>query len=367
MSVERNSANKLRLDFVRHCCHSGSHRDCYGVQLKRRLHGARSQRLLLLSEKATPMVLSGNRTAFISQKYGLSQASSIHISHHDLYIPVVNHCDVSRIQQKIGGRASLVDVRRIFFPTFRVSKVYPCPFYCQIPGKTGGQTKKFCIWLFAQFNRIGIFFHSNFISAGFWNGNDNLRGHLYNAFYRRASKKISVPFRPGNNSLYSIRNFNHRISSKKNHRLSQSMGRSFRNRFPSHSILLRLWKRRVLGDGTGRKFSKTFSSSRGAYGLYFFSGRGRTGVCGNNSNSHFILDFYMERVYDGLPGQRPFWNSFSNRTDSINRFTSFYKPGSGFRPSPNKRIDAAFYKHGGIVNDSDDAFSGCFTKYLRAG
>ena len=120
------------------------------------------------------------------------------------------------------------------------------------------------------------------------------------------------------------------------------------------------------GRWFGRKFSETLSSSRSTHGFYFFSDWGRAGLCGHHSNRSLILNFYLERIFDGLPSQRSFWNSFSNRIDPPNWVAGFYKLGRRFRPSPYKGVDLTFYKHGRIVDACDNAFCRRNTEYFRA-
>ena len=366
LSVERNSSKtfRLRLNSLRNCSHSGANRHRNGLQLKRSIY--RTQRFLLLSKTTSPMVPPRNRSALNYKKFGLPQAPPVHIPDHDLYFSIVGCGDVSRVQQKGGGSPSVVDVWRVIVPTFRASKIYSGAIYRKVLSKTGRQVKKFCLRLFTQSNCFGFLFHTNLFSARFWNCNGYFSGHLHNAFYRWAQEKISVSFNSSNNSHCSISNFICRIPNQKNHRLSQSMGRSFWSRFSGHSIFLRFWKGRFLGRWFGRKFSETLSSSRSTHGFYFFSDWRRTGLCGNHSNRSLILNFYLERIFDGLPSQRSFWNSFSNRIDPPNWVAGFYKLGRRFRPSPYKGVDLTFYKHGRIVDACDNAFCRRNTEYFRA-
>ena len=343
MFLEKNPAYNLRFNPMHYSSHFSSHWYCNGVQFKRGLHRKGSQRFLLLPEKASFVVHPRDRSAFIYKKFGLPQASSIYLPHYGLHILVADHSNVSRIQQKSGWGSSMVDFRRVFIPTFRAGKVHARSFYCQVFSKTSGQIKKFCLWLFAQFNRIRFFFHPHFISARFWDCHGYLYGHIYNAVYRRAQEKISFHFNPGNNSFYSTSNSDRRISNEKNHSLSQPVGRSFWDKFSSHSIFLCFWKRRVLGNWLGAKLSKTFSPSRSTHGFYFFSDRRRVGFYRNYSNSYPIFNFYLEGFYNCLPSQRSFWDSFGNRTNSANWFAGFYKFRSGLRTSPYERTYSAFY------------------------
>ncbi len=364
-SVERNSADKLRLHPVHHGSRSGSHRNCNGIQLKRCIHHEQSQRLLLLPEATGPMVLAGNRSAFDNKKYKLPQVASVYIPHYDFHFSAIDCSDVSRVQQKGGWSSSVVDLRRIFVSTFGTGKVHSRSVYRKISCKTSRQTKKFYLRLFAKSNCAGFLLHTHLVPARFWNSHDYLYGHLHNAFYRRTQEKISGPFRPGNSSIYSIGNSNRRIPNPENHFLPQPLGRPYRKRVPSHSVFLCLWTRWVLGYRIGSRPSKTFSSSRSTYGFYFFSNRRRAGICRNNRNRSPVLDLYLERIYDCLPSQRSLRNSFSNRTDSLNRFASFYKPGSRFGSSAHKRIDLAIYKHGRVIDDGNDAFCRRTTEYFR--
>ena len=211
MCVEQNTAYNLRFNPMHYRSYSSSHWDCNGVQLKRCIYRKGSQRFLLLPKKASIMVCSRNGSACAHKKFGLPQASSIYLSHHDLHIPVINHSNISRIQQKSWWSASVVNVRRVFISTFRAGKIHTSSIYCQVFSKTSGQIKKFCLRLFTQFNRIRFFFHTDFISTRFWDRYDHLRGHIDNALYRRTQEKISISFNSGNSSLYSISNFNCRI------------------------------------------------------------------------------------------------------------------------------------------------------------
>lgn len=368
IGVERNSSKifRLRFDPLCNCCHSSSHRNCNGVQLKRSLYDERAQRFLLLSKETGSLVPAGNRTALDNEKLRLPQAPPVHLSDHDFYFPVIDYCDVSRVQQKSGRSSSMVDVRRFFLPTFRAGKVYSGLIHRKVPGETCRQVKKFRVRLFTKSNCSWFLFHTHPISARFWHRHDNFRGHLHHAIYRRAQEKISIPFNSSNSSVYSLGYFNCRIQNSKNHSLSQSVGRSFRNWVPGYSILLRFWKGWILGNRFRGKLPETFPSSRSAYRFYFFSDRGRVGVCRNYGNRPLVLNFHMERIYDCLPSQRPFWNPFGNGVDSLNRFTGFYKPWSCFRSSPYKGVDLTFYKHGRLVDAGDDAFCRSNTKYFRA-
>ncbi len=365
-SIERNSTNRLRFYSLRHRSYSGSNRNCDGIQLKRCLHSKRSQRFLLLPETTGPMVSAGRRSTFNHEKLGLPQAPPVHLSHNDFHISIIDHSNVSRIQQKGGRGKALVDFRGSFIPTLRTGKVYSRLIYRQVAGKTCRQAKKFRLRLSTEPDRFGILFYTHLVPTRFWNRHDYFRGHLHNAFYRRAKEKVFIPFYSGNSSIYSIGNSNCRISNSKNYRFSRPMGRPFGDRVSGYSILLCLWARGLLGNRIGRKLSKTFSSSRSAYGFHFFSDRGRAGIYRNNRNRPLIFDLYLERIYNGLQSQRSFWDSFSNRADSFNRFAGFYKPGGRFRSSSNERIDLTIYKYGRVFNVGNDAFCGSNTKYFRA-
>jgi len=365
-SIERNSADRLRLHPMHHGGCSRSHRNCNGIQLKRCIHHEQSQRLLLLPEATGPMVPAGNRSAFNNKKYKLSQVTSVDVPHHDFHFSAIDCSDVSRVQQKGGWGSSVANIRRVFVSTLGTGKVRSGSVYRKVPRKTSRQAKEFCIRLFTQSNCAGFLLHTHLVPARFWNSHDYLYGHLHNAFYRRAQEKISVPFHPGNSSIYSIGNSNRRLPNPENHFLPQPMGRPYRKRVPSHSVFLCLWTRWVLGYRIGSRSSKTFSSSRSTYGFYFFSNRRRVGIHRNNGNRSPILDLYLERIYDCLPGQRSFRNSFSNRANSLNRFASFYKPGSRFGSSSHKGIDLTIYKHGRVINDGNDAFCRRTTEHFRA-
>ena len=365
-SVERNSTDKLRFHPMHHGSRSGSHRNRNGIQLKRCLHHEQPQRLLLLPEATGLMVPAGNGSAFNNKKHKLPQAASIYVPHYDFQLSAINTSDVSRVQQKGGWGSSVVVLRRIFVSTFGTGKVHSRSVYRKVPGKTSLQAKEFCIRLFTQSNCSGFLLHTHLVPARFWNSHDYLYGHLHNAFYRWTQEKISIPFHSGNSSIYSISNSNCRISNSENYRFSQPMGRPIRNRVSGYSILLCLWARRLLGNRIGRKLSKTFSSSRSAYGFHFFSDRGRARVYRNYRDRSLVFNLYLERISNGLQSQRSFRNSFSNRADSFNRFAGFYKPGSRFRSSSHKRIDLTFYKHGRVFNAGNDAFCGSNTKYFRA-
>lgn len=365
-SVERNPANRLRFHSMYYRGRSGSNRDCNGIQLKRCLHREQSQRLLLLPQTAGFVVPVGNRSAFNYKKYKLPQAASVYVPHHDHHFPAIDRSDVSRVQQKGGRSSSVVDARGIIISTLGVGKVHSRLVYRQVSCKASRQVKEFRLRLFAQPNCAGIFFRAHLVPTRFWNSYDYLHGHFHNAFYRRAQEKIPIPFYSGNRSIYSSGNSNRRLSNSKNHGVSQPLGRSHRHWISGHSVFLCLWTRWLLGRWTGCRSSKTFSSSRSTHRFYFFSNRRRVGIYRNNGNRSPVLDFYLERVYDRLPGQRPFRNAFSNRTDSVNRLAGFYKSGSRFRASSDKRIDPALYKHGRVIDDDNDAFGGCDTKYFRA-
>jgi hypothetical protein len=365
-SVERNSADRLRLHSMHHGSRSGSYRNCNGIQLKCCLYHEQSQRLLLFPEAAGPMVSARNGSAFNNKKHKLPQVASVCVPHHDLHFFTIDYSDVSRIQQKGGWGASVVDVRRIFVSTFGTGKIHSRSVYRKVSCKASRQTKEFCLRLLAQSNCAGVLLHTHLVPARFWNSHDYLYGHLHNAFYCGTQEKISIPFHSGNSSIYSISNSNCRIPNPKNHFLSQSMGRSNRKRVSSHSVFLCLWPRRLLGYRIGCRPSKTFPSSRSTYGFYFFSNRGRVGICRNNGNRSPVLDLYLERVYDCLPSQRPFRNSFSDRADSLNRFTGFYKFGSCFGSSSHKGIDLTIYQHGRVVDDGNDAFCRSTAQHFRA-
>ena len=369
IGIERNSSKTFRLRFnsLRNSGHSGSHRHCNGVQLKCCLYDARrTQRLLLLPEATGPMVPAGNRAALNNKKFGLPQTSPVYLSDNGLHFPFVDCGDVSRVQQKGWRSTSVVDDRRFIVPTLRTGEVYIGLIYRKVSGKTSRQIKKFCLRLFTESNCSGFLFHTHLVSTRFWNRHDNFCGYFHNAFYRRAQEKISISFDSSNCSLHSLGHFNCRIPDPENHRLPRSMGRSLWNWIPGHPVFLRFWKGRLLGYGFGRKLSETFSSSRSAYGFYFFCDRRRVGIYRNYRNRSLILNFHMERVYDGLPSQRSFRNSFSNRVDSSNWFAGFYKPWSCFRSAPYKGADPAFYKYGRLVHAGDDAFSRGDIKYFRA-
>jgi len=366
ISVEANSSKifRLRLNSLRNCSHSGAHRHRNGIQLKCSIY--RTQRLVLFSKTTGSMVPPRYRSTLNCKKFGLPQAPPVHIPDHDRYFSVVDYGDVSRVQQKSGGSPSVVSVWRLFVPTFRVGKIYSGAIYRKVLSKTGRQVKKFCLRLFTQSNCFGFLFYTNLFSARFWNCNGYFSGHLHNAFYRRAQEKISVSFNSSNNSHCGFSNFICRIPNQKNHRLSQSMGRSFWSRFSGRSVFLRFWKGRFLGRWFGGKFSETLSSTRSTHGFYFFSYWGRAGLCRHNSNRSFILNFYLERIFDSVPGQRSFWNSLGSRIDPPDRVAGFYKFGCCFRPSPYKGVDLTFYKHGRIVDACDHAFCGRNTEYFRA-
>jgi hypothetical protein len=365
-SVERNQTDRLRLHPMYHGGCFGSHRNCNGFQLKRCLHHEQSQRLLLLPEAASPMVPARDESAFDNKKYKLSQVASVYVPHHDFHLSTIDCSDVSRVQQKGGWGSSVVDLRRVFVSTLGTGKVHSRSIYRKVPCETSRQAKEFCIRLFAKSNCVGFLLHTHLVPARFWNCHDYLHGHLHNAFYRRTQEKVSVPFHSGNSSIYSIGNSNRRLSKTKNHFVPQPMGRPCGKRVSSHSILLCLWARWVLGDRIGSWSSKTFPSSRSTYGFYFLSNRGRVGICRDNGNRSPVLNLHLERVYDCLPSQGPFRNSFSNRVDSLNRFTGVYKPGSRFGSSTHKGIDLTFYKHGRIINDGNDAFCRRATEHFRA-
>jgi hypothetical protein len=364
--VERNSAVRLRLHPMYHGSRSGSNRNCNGIQLKRCLHHEQSQRLLLLPEATGLMVSARNGSTFNNKKYKLPQVASAYVPHHGFHFSVIDCSDVSRVQQKSGWGASMVNVRRVFISTFGTGKVHSRSVYRKVPCKTSRQTKEFCLRLPAQPNCTGLLLHTHPVSARFWNSHDYLYGHFHNAFYCGTQEKISIPFHSGNSSIYSIGNSNRRIPNPENHFLSQPVGRSYGKRIPSYSVFLCLWTWWVLGYRIGSRPSKTFSSSRSTYGFYIFSNRGRVGIRRNNGNRSPVLDLYLERVYDCLPGQRPFRHSLSNRADSSNRFAGFYKLGSRFGSSSHKGIDLTIYKHGRVIDDGYDAFCRRTAKYFRA-
>ena len=365
-SVERNSADRLRLHPMYHSGRSSSYRNCNGIQLKRCLHHEQSQRLLLLPKATGPMVPARDRSTFNNKKYKLSQTTSIYIPHHDFHLSAIDCSDVSRVQQKGGWGSSVVDLRGVFISTIGASKVHSRSIYRKVSCKASRQAKKLRLRLFTQSNCAGFLLHTHLVPAGFWDSHDYLHGYFHNDFYCRAQEKISIPFHSGDSSIYSISNSNRRVQNSENHFLSQSMGRPCGKRISSHSVFLCLWARWLLGNRTRSRSSKTFSSSRSTYGFYFFSHRGRVGVCRNNRNRSPVFDLYLERIYDCLPSQRSFRNTFSNRDNSVNRFAGFYKPGSRFGSTSHERIDFAFYKHGRIVDDGNDAFGRRTSEYFRA-
>ena len=365
-SVERNSTDKLRFHPMHHGSSSGSHRNRNGIQLKRCLHHEQPQRLLLLPEATGLMVPAGNGSAFNNKKHKLPQAASIYVPHYDFHLPAINSSDVSRVQQKGGWGSSVVDLRRIFVSTIGASKVHSRSIYRKVSCKASRQAKKLRLRLFTQSNCAGFLLHTHLVPARFWDSHDYLHGYFHNDFYCRAQEKISIPFHSGDSSIYSISNSNRRVQNSENHFLSQSMGRSYGKRIPSYSVFLCLWARWLLGNWTRSQSSKTFSSSRSTYGFYFFSHRGRVGICRNNRNRSPVFDLYLERIYDCLPSQRSFRNTFSNRDNSVNRFAGFYKPGSRFGSTSHERIDFTFYKHGRIVDDGNDAFGRRTSEYFRA-
>ena len=364
--LEKISASNLRFNPMYYRSYFSSHWNRNGIQLKRRIHGKGAQRLLLLSETASFMVCSGNGTAFNCKEYRLSQTASIHLPHHDIHIPVIDHSNVSRIQQKSRRGSTMVNARRFFISTIRASKIYTRFIYCQIFSKTSGQIKKFCLRLFTQFDCVRFLFHPYFISTRFWDRYDHLRGHICNVIYRWAQEKVSTSFYFGDSSIYSIGNYDCGISEKQNHGFSQTLGGSIWNRISSHSIFLCFWKRRLLGNRFRAKLSKTFSSTGSAHGFHFFSDRRRAGIYRNHHNRYFIFNIYLERFYNGLSIKRPFWNSSGNRVDPVDWFTGFYKFGSSFWPSPHERVDPTLYQHGRILNVGNHAFCRGFTKYFKA-
>ncbi len=364
-NVERNPADRLRLHPMYHGGRSGSNRDCNGIQLKRCIHHEQSQRLLLFPEATGLMVSAGNRSTFDNKKYKLSQVTSVYVPHHDFHFSVIDYSDVSRIQQKGGWGSSMVDLGRVFVSTLGTSQIHSRSVYCKVACKTSRQVKEFCIRLFAQSNCAGFLLHTHLVPARFWNSHDYLYRYLHNAFYRGTQKKVFVPFYSGNSSIYSIGNSNSRLPKTKNHFVPQPMGRPYRKWVPSHPVFLCLWARWILGNRIGSGSPKAFSSSRSAYRFYFFSNRGRVGICRNNRNHSSFFDLYLEGFYDCLPSQRSFRNSFSNRADSVNWFAGFYKLGSRFGSSAHKGIDLTIYKHGRIINDGNDAFCRRTAEYFR--
>jgi hypothetical protein len=365
-SVERNSADKLRLHPMYHSGHFNSYRNCNGIQLKRSLHHEQSQRLLLLPKATGHMVPFRDRSAFNNKKYKLPQTTSIYIPHHDFYLSAIDCSDVSRVQQKGGWGSSVVELRRVFVSTIGTSKVHSRSIYCKISCKESRQAKKLCLRLFTKSNCTRFLPHTHLVPTRFWDSHDHLYSYFRNDFYCRAQEKISISFYSGDSSIYSISNSNRRVQNSENYFISQSMGRSYGKRIPSHSVFLCLWARWLLGNRTRSRSSKTFSSSRSAYRFYFFSHRGRVGICRNNRNCSPVFDLYLEGIYDCLPSQRSFRNTFSNRDNSVNRFAGFYKSGSCFRSTSHERVDFAFYKHGRIVDDGNDAFGRRTTEYFRA-
>jgi hypothetical protein len=365
-NVERKSADRLRLHPMYHSGRSSSYRDCNGIQLKRCLHDEQSQRLLLLPKATGSMVSARDRSSFDNKKHKLPQTTSIYIPHHDFHFFAIDCSYVSRIQQKGRWSSSVVDLRGIFVSTIGASKVYSRSIYRKVSCKASRQAKKLRLWLFTQSNCSGFLLHTHLVPAGFWDSHDYFHGYFHDDFYCRAQEKISIPFHSGDSSIYSISNSNRRVQNSENHFLSQSMGRSYGKRISSNSVFLCLWPRWLLGNWTRSRSSKTFSSSRSTYGFYFFSHRGRVGVCRNNRNRSPVFDLYLERIYDCLSSQRSFRNTFSNRDNSVNRFAGVYKPGSSFGSTSCERIDFAFYKHGRIVNDGNDAYGRRTSEYFRA-
>jgi hypothetical protein len=365
-SVERNSTDRLRLHPMCHSGRSSSYRNCNGIQLKRCLYHEQSQRLLLLPKATGPMVPARDRSTFNNKKYKLSQITSIYIPRHDFHLSAIDYSDVSRIQQKGGWGSSVVGFRGVFISTIGASKVHSRSIYRKVSCKASRQAKKLRLRLFTQSNCAGFLLHTHLVPARFWDSHDYLYGYFHDDFYCRAQEKISIPFHSGDSSIYSISNSNSRLQNSENHFLSQSMGRPCGKRIPSHPVFLFLWARWLLGNWTRSRSSKTFSSSRSTYGFYFFSHRRRVGICRNNRNRSPIFDLYLERIYNCLPGQRSFRNTFSNRDNSVNRFAGFCKSGSRFGSTSHERIDFTFYKHGRIFNDGNDAFGRRTSEYFRA-
>jgi hypothetical protein len=365
-SVERDSADRLRLHPMYHSGRSSSYRNSNGIQLKRCLHHEQSQRLLLLPKATGPMVPARDRSAFSSKKYKLSQTTSIYIPHHDFHLSVIDCSDVSRIQQKGGWGSSLVDLGGVFVSTIGASKVHSRSIYRKVSCKASRQAKKLCLRLFTQSNCAGFLLHTHLVPAGFWDSHDYFYGYFHNDFYCRTQEKISISIDSCDSSIYCISNSNRRVQNSENHFLPQSMGRPYGKRIPGYSVFLCLWARWLLGDWTRSRSSKTFSSSRSTYGFYLFSHRGRVGICRNNRNCAPVFNLYLERIYDCLSSQRSFRNTFSNRDNSFNRFAGFYKSGSCFGSTSHERIDFAFYKYGRIFDDGNDAFGRCTSEYFRA-
>jgi len=368
MNIERNTSKTFRLRFnsMRNSGHPGPDRHCNGIQLKRGLYRERAQRLLLFSQTAGSMVSAGDRFVVNHKKSGLPQTPPVHLPDHDLYFPVIDNSHVPRIQQKGRRGSPVVDLWRFLLPAFRAGKVHSGPVYCKVACETSRQVEKFCLRLFAQPDCPGFLFHSHFVSARFWNRNGYFCGHFHHAFYSRAQEKISGSFNPGNSPFYCLSDFNRRIPDSKNHCLPESVGRPFGNRVSSHTVFLRFWKRRFLGHGFGRKFTKTFSSSRSSHGFYLFRHRRRVGFCRNYGDCSPVLNFHLERFFDRLPGEGSLWDTLGHRVDPADRITGFYKPGSSFGSPPYKGVDLAFYKHGRVVDAGDDAFRRRNTKYFRA-
>ena len=343
---------------------SGGYR--YGFQFKCCVRLGKIQRLLLFSQTPGCLVPSGNRGSAHSQKPGLPQIAPVHLPHHAGNFSAFTCCYVSENQQ--GGRwsAKMVDPRGVFFSTLGAGKVCPRSFYRQVSGQKSRQIEGLRLRLPSQPGRPGFLFRSDFISTRFWHRHNYLHGYLHNAFCRRSKKKVSISFRTCADSLYSIGNPECRIPNPKNYRFSRSLARPFKCRVPSHSVFLRFWQRRVLGNRVGSQPSKTFLSSRSPHRFYFFRHRGRTGVFGNNGDYSPVFNIDLEGFRHRLPSQRPVWNSFGNRLDSFDRVSGFYQPGSDRRASSNQGINPTLHQHGWVINVNHHAFSRRSAEYFGA-
>ena len=193
-----------------------------------------------------------------------------------------------------------------------------------------------------------------------------MHGHFHNAIYRRPEKKVSLSFRAGTDSFHSISNPGCGISNSTNHLFSRPLARPFKCWVSSHSIFLRFWSRRLLGNRFRSQSSETFLSSRSSYGFHFLRNRGRAGVYGNYGDHSLIFNFNLAGFCNSLSGQRSIWNPFGNRPNSFDRISSFYKSGSSSRASSNQGINSSLYQHGRIIHVDHHAFGGCSVKYFRS-
>jgi len=336
----------------------------HGFQFQRGVCDGKIPRLLLFPQASGSLVSAGNRSSARHQKYGLPQVAPAHVPHNAGNFPAFAGSDVSRGEQRSRWSAEMADFRRIYFSAFGVGKIHPCSFYCEVSGQKGRQVEELCLRLPPQPDCAGILFHPDSVSARFWHRHDHMPGHFHNAFYCRPEKKVSVFFRTCADSFHRIGHHERRVSYPENHRFSGPLARPIEHRVSSHTIFLRFWAGRLLGDRVGSQPSKTFLPTRSSHGFHLLRYRGRTGVHGNNGNHSPVFNFDLAGFRHRLPGQRSIWNPFSLRPDHFDRVSGFHQSGSSRGASSHQRIDPSLHQHGRVIHVNHNAFSGCSAEHF---